>query len=196
MSRPVTLITAFEVPADADEPFVAGWERARELLAAGNDHRAAALHRALRPDADFRFVGVARVEPPRAWPEAASDPAFPGAELPFATHPGLYEVVREHGTPDVEGGVLRIAHFEVAGDEDERFLAGWDEAQEAVAQRRGYLGTRLHRSLGRADFRFVEIARWSSPLMVARALERPDGVRAAQASSPSAHAALYQVVRD
>jgi hypothetical protein len=62
-----------------------------------------------------------------------------------------------------------------------------------LAQQRGYLGTRLHRSVGPADFRFVDITRWSSPLMFARAREEPDFQQAAQALPSASRPALYQV---
>jgi hypothetical protein len=196
MTQALTLINAFEVPPDADDAFVAGWERAGDFLAAKDAYQATALHRALRPDVDFRFVNVARVESPQAWKEAVSDPAFPGQKLPFRTHASLYEVVREDGTPDIEGGVVLINPLEVPDDQDERFLASWDRARDVLAQQRGYLGTRLHRSVGPAGFRFVDIARWSSPLMFARALGRPEFQEAAQAMPFPSHPALYQVVRD
>lgn len=169
-----TLIDAFEVPPDADEAFIADWERERD---AREGFRAAALHRALRQDAAFRFVDVALVD-------------FPGAE-----HANLYEVMREDGTPDVEGGVVLIEPFEVPGNQDERFLAGWDRARDVLERQRGYLGARLHRNLGPGGFRFVGIARWSSPLMYARALRRPDFQEVAQALPFPSHPALYQVVR-
>ena len=50
----VTLINAYEVPQEADDAFLAGWERAREFLPTKNGVAKTALHRALRPDADFR----------------------------------------------------------------------------------------------------------------------------------------------
>src|SRR3712207_9555452 len=99
MTQTVTLINPFEVPTEADEPFIAGWERARDFLATKNGFTATALHRALRPDAAFRFVNVARVDSPQAWKDAVSDPAFPGGQMPFQGHPSLYEVVREDGAP-------------------------------------------------------------------------------------------------
>ena len=102
------------------------------------------LYRALREDVDFRFVGV----------------GAGGAE---------YEVVREDGSFEVEGGVTLINAFEVPDGEDDAFLAGWDGARAALSEQQGYLGTRLHRALGAAEFRFVNVARWSSPLMVQRA---------------------------
>jgi heme-degrading monooxygenase HmoA len=177
---PVTLITAFEVPPDADEAFLADWRRARDCAAA-------TLHRALRADVDFRFVAVARVDSP---------PAAPDPALPFAAHPGVYEVVREDGRPDVAGGVVLINPFDVPPDADESFLAGWHGARAVLARQQGYLGARLHRSLGPADFRFVDVARWSSPLMFSRALARPE-FQAASAGVPfPAHPALYGVVDD
>ena len=75
-------------------------------------------------------------------------------------------------------------------------LAGWDRARELLARQRGYLGARLHRSIGPADFRFVDIARWSSPLMFARALKLPDVHDAVRAMPFRSHPALYQVMRD
>src|SRR5881628_131525 len=51
-----TLINPFEVPPGADEAFVAGWRRARDFLASREGFSATTLHRALRPDAEFRFV--------------------------------------------------------------------------------------------------------------------------------------------
>ena len=70
---PATLITAFEVPPDADEPFIAG---ARDFLAAREGFAASALYRALRDDVDFRFVNVARLDSPQ---EGIADPDFPAA---------------------------------------------------------------------------------------------------------------------
>ena len=88
-----------------------------------------------------------------------------------------YELVREEGRPEGDG-VFLIDRFEVPGREAEAFLADWDAAHAALAGRRGYLGARLYR----AGLRFVEVARWSSPLMVHRA-------RALLPADP----ALYQV---
>ena len=107
------------------------------------DDAAGVLYRALRPDVDFRFVSVAEGDG--------------------------YEVVREHGAADTPGGVVLIDPFEVPAGEDDAFLAGWDDARAVLAQQQGYLGARLYRATGPADFRFVDLARWSSPLMVQRA---------------------------
>ncbi len=107
------------------------------------DDAAGVLYRALRPDVDFRFVSVAEGDG--------------------------YEVVREDGAPDTPGGVVLIDPFEVPAGEDDAFLAGWDAARAVLAQQQGYLCARLHRATCPAEFRFIDLARWSSPLMVQRA---------------------------
>ena len=94
------------------------------------------------------------------------------------------------------GTVTLINAFEVPPEADERFVAGWDAARRLLSGHRGYLGTRLHRSVGPADFRFVNVARWSSPLMFSRAIEQPEFREAAGALPFPSHPALYQVVRD
>ncbi|HEX6695164.1 MAG TPA: antibiotic biosynthesis monooxygenase family protein, partial [Solirubrobacteraceae bacterium] len=154
---------------EADDAFLADWASQRG--------GSAVLYRALRADVDFRFVAVAPVDD--------GSPA-----------PGHYEVVREEGAPDGSEGVTLINPFEVPEGEDERFVAGWERARAALADQRGYLGTRLHRALGESDLRFVNLARWSSPLMFARATQRPEFRAAATALRFPAHPALYSVVRE
>jgi heme-degrading monooxygenase HmoA len=191
----VVIINAFEVPADADEPFLAGWQRATDFLETRGGFTKTALHQALREDADFRFVNIASVDSPQAWREAINDPAFPRGEMPFKSHPGLYEVVYEDGQSDGSEGVVLINPFEVTVEADERFLAGWHESRAFFAGRPGYLGTRLHRSVRPADFRFVNIARWSSPLAFARAVGRPGFQQTALALAFPSHPALYVGIR-
>lgn len=128
------------------------------------------LYRALREDVDFRFAAI-------------------------AAQGGPYEVIHEEGEPDGSEGVTLINPFEVPEGEDERFVAGWERARAALADQRGYLGTRLHRSVGATDFRFVNVARWSSPLMYARATGRPEFRAAGADLTYRAHPALYSVVR-
>ena len=103
----------------------------------------ATVYRALRDDADVRFVAIA-----------------PGA---------AYEVAYEDGDPDGSGGVVVIEPFAVPPGDDEGFLTAWREAHAALAGRPGYLGARLCRGVGSADPRWIEIARWSSPLLFSRA---------------------------
>jgi hypothetical protein len=156
---------------------VTGWERAK------NAFSSTALHRALRPDVTLRFVTVARVESSAMGEETVA--------LSFPAHPGLYEVVREEGEPEGAGGVVLIDLAEVATGEDARFQSVWDRVRELLAARQGCLGTRVHRSLGAADFRFVTIVRWSSPLMYARTLQQPEIAAALAAVSFPSHRALY-----
>ena len=92
----VVLINPFEVPADVpDEQFLAGWQRAADLLKSRPGFLGSRLHRALSPDARFRFINVAEWESPQHFQAAVSDPAF--AELAKNSppnSPALYEVAR------------------------------------------------------------------------------------------------------
>jgi heme-degrading monooxygenase HmoA len=163
----------FEVPPDADDAFIAEWERARDALATTEGFIAAALYRSVRSDVEFRFVGVTR----------------------YGGQSGDYEVVHEDGAPEGPGGVTLIEPFEVPAGDDERFLTAWERAHDVLAGQRGYLGTRLHRSLVAGDFRFVTSARWSSPLAYFRVLRQPGFQDAAAAIPFTSHPALYQVIR-
>jgi hypothetical protein len=118
-----------------------------------------ALYRSLRDDVRFRFAAV-----------------------------GPADVVREAGTPDVDGGVVLIEPFSVAAGDEDAFLAAWERLRAARAEQRGYLGTRLYR----AEPGFVDFTRWSSPLMYARALKLPP-VQEAAPPFPS-DPALYVLV--
>jgi hypothetical protein len=101
------------------------------------------VYRALRDDADVPFVAIA-----------------PG---------GRYEVVDEDGDPDGAGGVVVIEPFAVPPGDDDAFLAAWREAHAVLAARPGYLGARLWRGVAAAGPRWIEMARWSSPLLFSRA---------------------------
>jgi heme-degrading monooxygenase HmoA len=118
------------------------------------------------------------------------------ATAAFAAHPSLYEIVHEEGAPDGTEGVTLINPFEVPPGEDERFTAGWERVRAALAAQRGCLGTRLHRSLGAAELRFVDVTRWSSPLMFFRAQQQPEFREASADLRYAAHPALYTVMRD
>jgi hypothetical protein len=87
---------------------------------------------------------------------------------PFAAVDGS-DVVREAGTPDVDGGAVLIEPFAVPPGDEDAFLAAWERLRSARATQRGYLGSRLFR----ADGGFADFTRWSSPLMYARALKLP-----------------------
>ncbi len=161
------LIDLYEVAPESDAAFLTDWASERSSCAV--------LYRALRADVDFRFVSVAR----------AGD---------GASGSGRYAAIREEGAPDGSQGVTLVNPFEVPAGEDERFIAGWERARAALADQRGYLGTRLHRSVDDSHLRFVDVTRWSSPLMFARATQRPEFRAAADALPFPAHPALYSVL--
>jgi heme-degrading monooxygenase HmoA len=94
-SERVVLINAFEVPAEEDEAFLQGWERAQEILSTEEGYLSTRLHRSISPTADFRFVNVAQWESEQAFQAATSRPEFRRASVPFPFHVSLYEVVRK-----------------------------------------------------------------------------------------------------
>jgi heme oxygenase (mycobilin-producing) len=196
-SGPVVLINLFEVPPGADEGFIAGWERARDFLAAQDGYRSTALHRSLGGETEFRFVNVAEWASPAAFRAATGDPEFPGRDLPFPGHPGLYQVVAEDPPPgEAPAGVVLINPFEVPPDADDAFLAAWEASRVFLATQPGYVATRLHRSLSpEADFRFVNIGRYTSPQAFQAAIGQPEFREAAAAIQHRAHPGLYEVVR-
>jgi len=205
----VVLINAFEVPPDRDDDFVSKWERARDFLQDRDGYVDTALHRSLAPDAEFRFVNVARWRSPAEFQAATGAPRFPGRRMPYASHPSLYRVVAEDDAPagpdpagsgpsgwEPAGAVLLINLFEVPPPDDEDFLSSWEQARQLMRARPGYLGTRLHRSLAPdAEFRFVNIAAWPSASAFQVAIDDP-GFRTVTADiSGRAHPSLYEVAR-
>jgi heme-degrading monooxygenase HmoA len=163
----VAVIDAYEVPPSADEQFLA-WLGATPV------------HRALRRDVRLRFVTIT-AEPIEADP-------------PFARHRGVYEVAHEDGDVDGAGGVILVDAFEVEPGDDDRFLAGWHALRDLLAAQQGYLGTRLHRATGDAGYRFVNQARWSSPLMFFRATQLPAFGEAAAGMPFPSHPGLYEIL--
>jgi hypothetical protein len=129
------------------------------------------LLRAVRRDAPVRVVSLAA--------SRAGEP---------------YELVREAGDPDLEGGVIFLARYrpEPGTNYSEEFVPAWDALRAVLAGRRGHIGARLYR--GADDL--VEVAHWSSPLMLQRAAQDPAVQAAGAAVLPALlDAAVYQVVR-
>ena len=194
-AQPVVMINPFEVPPDADEAFIAGWERARDFLETHRGFERTALHRSVTPNADFRFVNVALLASADAWRNAIARPDFPGGRMPFRAHPALYRVVREDASGADDGnGVTLINAFEVPAGADEAFVAAWEGAQQFMQAQRGYWGTRLHEAVSpQADFRFVNIARWESVAALGAAMA---ALSSRAAAFPfRAHPAAYEVIR-
>ena len=92
----VVLINLFEVPAGADERFIAAWELARDFLQSQEGYRSTELYRSLSPDTSFRFVNIGRYESLQAFQAAVGQPGFrqAAAAIQHRAHPSLYEVVR------------------------------------------------------------------------------------------------------
>ena len=92
----VILINPFEVPGRTeDEQFLRGWERAAEYMRQQPGFVSSRLHRALAPDARFRFINVAEWASPQDFQSAVDSEEF--RELAKGGSPGspaLYEVVR------------------------------------------------------------------------------------------------------
>src|SRR6266700_1804546 len=95
----VVLVNAFEVPSDRDRDFVSRWERARDFLERRDGYVDTALHRSTAPDAEFRFVNVARWRSPVDFQAAIAAPRFPCRQIPYASHPSLYQVIAEDDAP-------------------------------------------------------------------------------------------------
>lgn len=95
--QPLVLINAFEVPDGADDEFIRGWEASRDYLQTQPGYVDTALHRAVSPAADFRFVNVAHWESPQHFQAAIQSPGFREASQglgAYRPHPALYEVIR------------------------------------------------------------------------------------------------------
>ena len=95
-----------------------------------------------------------------------------------------------------DGQTTAIVAYEVMAEDEDRFLEAWQLAQDYLGEQSGFIDTALHKATSAAaDFRFVNVARWSSPLAFSRALQRPEVQQAAAAMAFRSHPALYQVVR-
>jgi len=92
---PVILINAFEVPAGEDDKFLASWESSHDFLRTQPGYLSTRLHRSLAPNADFRYVNVARWESAEAFRAATAQPEFRAQTPPYRFHAALYEVIRE-----------------------------------------------------------------------------------------------------
>lgn len=96
--EPVILINAFEVAEGHDEAFLEGWERTRAFLSTQPGYLSTRLHRSLVPDAEFRFVNIARWESVDAFRAGDLTAGVPGRTRPARGPPSLYTVVRDDST--------------------------------------------------------------------------------------------------
>ena len=91
--------------------------------------------------------------------------------------------------------VTLINIFEVpAGDEDE-FIAAWEKTRDYLKTFPALIETALHQSLHDTQFRFVNIAHWTSEDEFNAAVGSEGFFEAAAELRWPFHPALYQVVR-
>jgi heme oxygenase (mycobilin-producing) len=93
--EPVILINAFEVPEGQDDAFLEGWERSRAVLSKQPGYLSTRLHHSLSPDADFRFINIARWESAQSFRTATLQPEFRTGTGQHRFHASLYTVVRD-----------------------------------------------------------------------------------------------------
>ncbi len=95
----VTLVNCFQVPAGREDEFFSLWRQVNDHMRQKKGYLGHKLHRSLAPDAQFRFVNVARWESLEDF-NAAHDEGFRAlvsqpAWAAFRSSPALYEVVHE-----------------------------------------------------------------------------------------------------
>ena len=100
----VTLINSFVVPAGREDAFQELWTEASNYFRAQPGYVALRLHRALTPDARYRFVNVARWATASQFYAAHDTDEFrrvvgQPAWREFPSNPTLYEVIVEHDAP-------------------------------------------------------------------------------------------------
>jgi heme-degrading monooxygenase HmoA len=97
MADEVILINVFEVPAVEAERFIAAWEKTRDYLQTQPGYLDTALHQAIRADAEFQFVNIARWRTAEQFLAAIQSAGFREAATGLAgyqPHPALYRIVR------------------------------------------------------------------------------------------------------
>ena len=93
--------------------------------------------------------------------------------------------------------VVLINPFEVAPGREADCLAMWDAAAKYLANKPGFISTRLHRAL-RPDARFayVNVAVWTSAAAFRDAVSDPAFGRLAQTDACTGSPALFAVARE
>src|SRR4051794_3646776 len=89
------LINAFEVDPAQDVDFLVLWRQADQLLRSKGGYRSTRLHKAVGPQARFRWINLAELESVETWQSIISDPEFGAIAAQMAEFhpsPGLYAV--------------------------------------------------------------------------------------------------------
>ena len=94
----VILINPFEVPKGKEDEALAYWEKCADLMRTSPGFISTKLHKAITPDARFKFINVAEWESAKHFQDVVASPEFqevsaPGVE-PYPHYPALFEVVR------------------------------------------------------------------------------------------------------
>ena len=87
------MLSAFEVPGEEGDRFIAGWEKTRDYLASQPDYAGTALHQAVTPGADLRFINIGRWQIAEDFRAATQSPGFKEWAVGLAgyhPYPGLY----------------------------------------------------------------------------------------------------------
>jgi heme-degrading monooxygenase HmoA len=107
--HPVTLINRFVVDPARDEAFLALWTEASRYFRAQPGFVSLRFHKAVTPDADYRYVNVASWETLADFQAAHGTDEFRrvvGADAwrEFPSSPALYEVVATADAPGAAAG--------------------------------------------------------------------------------------------
>ena len=95
----VTLVNCFDIPAGRDDEFFALWQEVNAYTRNKPGYLGHKMHKAVSPDASFRFVNVAQWSSMDHF-RAAHDAGFHALVekpdwAPFKSRPGLYQVIHE-----------------------------------------------------------------------------------------------------
>ncbi len=99
------LINCFEVSPDQEEDFLTLWRQSDQLLRSRGGYRSTRLHKALSPQARFRYINVAELDAVDTWQSIVSSPEFGAIAArmrQFHPSPGLYAVEISHTVPSTE----------------------------------------------------------------------------------------------
>lgn len=95
--KALTLINAFEVPANKLDESILSWEQGRNFLQKQPGYLSTALHQSITEDARFRLINIAKWESVETFKAATTkmraEPSIPKVEGLIA-NPALYTVIR------------------------------------------------------------------------------------------------------
>lgn len=95
--KALTLINAFEVPADKLEESILHWEQGRGFLQKQPGYISTALHQSITDDARFRLINIAKWESVETFTAAIkkmqAEPSISKVEG-LVPNPALYTVIR------------------------------------------------------------------------------------------------------